>query len=86
MPTCLWPTEDVSKNLLGQGRIPRSKLQCIMSKLAFQNKPNGQYEMEFTREAVLNFVKDLPVRKVPGIGRVGEKVLLAMGAEVSLLL
>lgn len=39
--------------------------------------------MEFTREMVLDFMRDLPVRKVPGIGRVGEKVLQALGVQVS---
>lgn len=39
--------------------------------------------MEFTRGAVLDFIRDLPVRKVPGIGRVGEKVLEAMGVKAS---
>lgn len=47
-----------------------------------QNKPNGQFQMPFTREAVMEFMRDLPVRKVPGIGRVGERVLEAIGVRV----
>lgn len=30
----------------------------------------------------MKFMHDLPVRKVPGIGRVGERVLEAMGVRV----
>lgn len=29
-----------------------------------KNKPNGQYRLPSTREAVMEFVCDLPVRKV----------------------
>ena len=34
------------------------------------NKPNGQYVLPNQREAVLHFVATLPIRKVPGVGRV----------------
>ncbi|ELT96692.1 hypothetical protein CAPTEDRAFT_210052 [Capitella teleta] len=43
------------------------------------NKPNGQYLIPFNRQAVMDFVKDLPVRKVCGIGRVSCSMLGAMG-------
>ncbi|EGZ28529.1 hypothetical protein PHYSODRAFT_552269 [Phytophthora sojae] len=39
------------------------------------NKPNGQYVLPFTRERVLTFLCDLPVRKIGGIGKVTEKIL-----------
>lgn len=29
-----------------------------------QNKPNGQFRIPREREAVMNFIKDLPIRKV----------------------
>ena len=48
-----------------------------------QNKPNGQYLIPPEREAILKFMHDLPVRKVPGIGRVGERVLEALGVKVT---
>ena len=35
------------------------------------NKPNGQYELEQTRDAVMAFISELDIRRVPGIGRVG---------------
>ncbi|NWS69905.1 POLK polymerase, partial [Crotophaga sulcirostris] len=44
-----------------------------------RNKPNGQYRIPPEREAVLDFLKDLPIRKVPGIGKVTEKMLKALG-------
>ncbi|XP_075694575.1 DNA polymerase kappa isoform X2 [Rhinoderma darwinii] len=44
-----------------------------------KNKPNGQYIIPHDRQAVLDFIKDLPIRKVPGIGKVTEKMLRALG-------
>ena len=44
------------------------------------NKPNGQYEMAAsTRESVMDFMRTMPVRKVPGIGKVQEMMLGALG-------
>ncbi|KAH7479440.1 DNA polymerase kappa [Phytophthora ramorum] len=39
------------------------------------NKPNGQYVLPFTRDRVMTFIRDLPVRKIGGIGKVMEKIL-----------
>ncbi|KAM6930832.1 DNA polymerase kappa [Xenentodon cancila] len=44
-----------------------------------KNKPNGQYRLPPTREAVMDFIQNLPVRKVCGIGKVSEKMLKALG-------
>ncbi|NXO76443.1 POLK polymerase, partial [Sitta europaea] len=44
-----------------------------------RNKPNGQYRISPERLVVLDFLKDLPIRKVPGIGKVTEKMLKALG-------
>ncbi|KAM6391391.1 DNA polymerase kappa [Rhynochetos jubatus] len=44
-----------------------------------RNKPNGQCRITPERQAVLDFLKDLPIRKVPGIGKVTEKMLKALG-------
>ncbi|NXY16079.1 POLK polymerase, partial [Atrichornis clamosus] len=44
-----------------------------------RNKPNGQYRIAPERQAVLDFLRDLPIRKVPGIGKVTEKMLKALG-------
>ncbi|CAJ0934588.1 unnamed protein product, partial [Mesorhabditis belari] len=43
------------------------------------NKPNGQYELENDREKIIDFLKELPIRKVSGIGGVSEAHLKAAG-------
>ncbi|KAF8608693.1 DNA/RNA polymerase [Ceratobasidium sp. AG-I] len=45
------------------------------------NKPNGQYIMPFNRESVMAFTQNLSVRKMPGIGRVFERVLESLGVK-----
>lgn len=42
------------------------------------NKPNGQFYLANNRDAVLDFVRALPIRKMSGIGKVTEKVLNAL--------
>ncbi|CAB1319916.1 unnamed protein product [Coregonus sp. 'balchen'] len=44
-----------------------------------KNKPNGQYRLPSNRQAVIDFIQDLPVRKVSGIGKVTEKMLGVLG-------
>ncbi|CAG5120115.1 unnamed protein product [Candidula unifasciata] len=44
-----------------------------------KNKPNGQFQIEPIREHVQQFISALPVRKIPGIGKVTEKLLEALG-------
>ncbi|TSM85916.1 DNA polymerase kappa [Bagarius yarrelli] len=44
-----------------------------------KNKPNGQYRILPERKAVMDFIQELPVRKVSGIGKVTEKMLAALG-------
>ncbi|KAL3866832.1 hypothetical protein ACJMK2_044093 [Sinanodonta woodiana] len=46
-----------------------------------KNKPNGQYRLPNTRDAVMQFIKDLPIRKISGIGKVSEKMLKAIGIQ-----
>lgn len=46
-----------------------------------RQKPDGQFILEGTRAAVMAFMQDLPIRKVPGIGRVTEQILKAFGVE-----
>ncbi|XP_048854896.1 DNA polymerase kappa isoform X2 [Brienomyrus brachyistius] len=43
-----------------------------------KNKPNGQYRIPAERQTVMDFIQDLPIRKVPGIGKVTEKMLSAL--------
>ncbi|XP_039660232.1 DNA polymerase kappa [Perca fluviatilis] len=58
------------------GIAPNTMLAKVCSD---KNKPNGQYRLPSTREAVMDFVQKLPVRKVSGIGKVSEKMLNALG-------
>ncbi|GMR42201.1 hypothetical protein PMAYCL1PPCAC_12396, partial [Pristionchus mayeri] len=44
-----------------------------------QKKPNDQFELENRIEKVMDFLKELPTRKVSGIGRVAEAHLSALG-------
>ena len=43
------------------------------------NKPDGQFRLEATEEAVMEFVRKLPIRKISGIGNVTEQLLNAVG-------
>uniref|UniRef100_A0ABI8A1Z5 DNA polymerase kappa n=1 Tax=Felis catus TaxID=9685 RepID=A0ABI8A1Z5_FELCA len=76
-----WP-EDKRKyfiktgNSLENGIAPNTMLAKVCSD---KNKPNGQYQILPDREAVMDFIKDLPIRKVSGIGKVTEKMLKALG-------
>ena len=56
------------------GVAPTRRLAKICSDW---NKPNGQFVLERSREAVISFLSDLPVRKVGGIGKVLEGKLAA---------
>ncbi|KAI9894773.1 MAG: hypothetical protein M1814_002130 [Vezdaea aestivalis] len=44
-----------------------------------KNKPNGQFYVPSERPAIMDFMRDLPTRKVNGIGRVFERELDALG-------
>lgn len=58
------------------GIAPNTMLAKVCSD---KNKPNGQYQILPSRQAVMDFIKDLPIRKVSGIGKVTEKMLKALG-------
>eukprot|EP00041_Stephanoeca_diplocostata_P038622 m.1534700 g.1534700 ORF g.1534700 m.1534700 type:complete len:272 (+) comp25243_c0_seq52:3581-4396(+) len=60
------------------GIAPNKMLAKICSDM---NKPNGQYFLESTREAVLRFIHGLSVRKVSGIGKVSAAVLHRLGVQ-----
>ncbi|KAF8554205.1 DNA/RNA polymerase [Imleria badia] len=46
-----------------------------------KNKPNGQYHLPFDRDSIKAFMHDLSIRKVPGVGRVHERLLDAIGIK-----
>ncbi|XP_071952086.1 DNA polymerase kappa-like isoform X2 [Antedon mediterranea] len=60
------------------GIAPNTMLAKVCSD---KNKPNGQYKIQPTREAVMDFVRTLPIRKVGGIGKVTEKMLKSLNIE-----
>lgn len=67
-----------TKVTVSAGIAANAKLAKIASN---QNKPNGQFYIPSDRQEIMAFVKNLPVRKVNGIGRVLERELKAIGIE-----
>ncbi|MFH4977110.1 hypothetical protein AB6A40_003819 [Gnathostoma spinigerum] len=57
---------------------PNSMIAKICSD---RNKPNGQFGIENEKTAVVDFMRDLSIRKVSGIGQVTEAVLRGLGIE-----
>ncbi|XP_043563330.1 DNA polymerase kappa [Chiloscyllium plagiosum] len=68
--------EQKTKLTASAGIAPNMMLSKVCSDM---NKPNGQYRIPAERDAVMDFIKKLPIRKVPGIGKVTEKMLNALG-------
>ena len=58
------------------GIAPNMALAKVASN---RNKPNGQYTVPSDRYSIMEFTRDLPVRKVSGVGRVFERELGAIG-------
>ena len=67
-----------TKISVSAGIAPNAKIAKISSNI---NKPNGQFRVPNDRTAVLEFMRDLPVRKVNGIGRVFERELDSIGIK-----
>jgi DNA polymerase kappa len=67
---------DKTKITVSAGIAANSKLAKICSNL---NKPNGQYSLPNDRNIILTFMRDLPTRKVNGVGRVLERELQEIG-------
>lgn len=66
------------KVTISAGIAANAKLAKICSN---KNKPNGQFRLSADRAGVLAFMRDLPTRKVNGIGRVFERELDAIGIK-----
>lgn len=67
-----------TKITVSAGIAANGKLAKICSNM---NKPNGQYVLPNDRVAIMAFMKNLPCRKVNGIGRVFERELAAIGVK-----
>ncbi|KAI0428925.1 hypothetical protein F5Y09DRAFT_311829 [Xylaria sp. FL1042] len=65
-----------TKITVSAGIAANAKLAKICSNF---NKPNGQYSLPNDRIAIMTFMRDLPTRKVNGIGRVLERELQEIG-------
>lgn len=60
------------------GIAANARLAKICSNM---NKPNGQFVLPRERTAIMSFMRDLPCRKVNGIGRVLERELASVGIK-----
>ncbi|KAJ6499342.1 IMS-domain-containing protein [Mycena sanguinolenta] len=67
-----------TKLTVSAGIAPNTMLAKICSD---KNKPNGQFHLPFESEAIKSFMHDLPIRRVPGIGRVSERLLESIGIK-----
>ena len=70
--------EEKCKITISAGIAANAKLAKICSN---KNKPNGQFQLPSERTAILAFMRDLPTRKVNGVGRVFERELDAIGVK-----
>jgi DNA polymerase kappa len=60
------------------GIAPNKMLAKISSD---RNKPNGQFKVRADRNFIISLMQNLPCRKIPGIGRVTERILSSLGVE-----
>ncbi|TKA32563.1 hypothetical protein B0A50_01671 [Salinomyces thailandicus] len=70
--------EEKTKITISAGIAANAKLAKICSN---KNKPNGQFKLASDRGSIVAFMRDLPTRKVNGIGRVFERELDAIGVK-----
>ncbi|GFF37068.1 putative DNA-directed polymerase kappa [Aspergillus lentulus] len=69
---------ETTKISVSAGIAANAKIAKICSN---RNKPNGQFRVPNEREAIMEFMRTLPVRKVNGVGRVFERELDAIGIK-----
>ncbi|MCJ1262366.1 hypothetical protein MMC22_002236 [Lobaria immixta] len=67
-----------TKITISAGIAANAKIAKIASN---RNKPNGQFRVANDRVTILAFMRDLPTRKVNGVGRVFERELDAIGIK-----
>ena len=70
--------EEKTKITISAGIAANAKIAKIASN---RNKPNGQFRVGNDRVTILAFMRDLPTRKVNGVGRVFERELDAIGVK-----
>ncbi|KAJ5457364.1 hypothetical protein N7530_012638 [Penicillium desertorum] len=69
---------ETTKVSVSAGIATNAKIAKIASNI---NKPNGQFQVPNERDAIMEFMRDLSVRKVNGIGRVFERELESIGVK-----
>lgn len=67
-----------TKITISAGIAANAKIAKIASN---RNKPNGQFRIANDRTTIMEFMRDLPTRKVNGVGRVFERELDAVGIK-----
>ena len=67
-----------AKITVSAGIAANAKLAKICSNI---NKPNGQFFLPSDRGAIMKFMRELPCRKINGVGRVFERELDAIGIK-----
>lgn len=67
-----------TKVTVSAGIAANAKLAKICSNM---NKPNGQFKLPNERNAIMSFMRNLPCRKVNGVGRVLERELVEIGVK-----
>ena len=71
-----FPLIKVCTILNSHRHCPRPLCVCLRVQICSDmNKPNGQHVLIAQAAACLDFVRDLPCRKVPGVGKVTEALL-----------
>jgi DNA polymerase kappa len=69
---------ETTKVSVSAGIAVNAKIAKISSNI---NKPNGQFRVPNERQAIMEFMRNLPVRKVNGVGRVFERELESIGVK-----
>lgn len=67
-----------TKLTVSAGIAPNKMLAKICSD---KNKPNGQFTLDFEPRAIKAFMRNLSIRKIPGVGRVNERLLDSIGIK-----
>ncbi|ORX55477.1 DNA/RNA polymerase [Piromyces finnis] len=73
-------TEELREEIYKQTRLTASA-GIAPNICSDMNKPNGQTELKNCTDEILKFLKDLPIGKVSGIGKVAEKTLNELGIK-----
>ncbi|MEG9487982.1 DNA polymerase IV [Mannheimia indoligenes] len=78
-----WIAEAVRNDIFNELKLTASAgvapLKFLAKIASDQNKPNGQFVI--TPDEVQNFVKNLPLAKIPGVGKVTNEKLKQLGFE-----